>query len=83
MWSEKTKERKKRVVILFNDLLMETKQLKQDYLLFKRVVEITGTTVVAVDSGNNSILLECFNFLILSLSLSLVILQDLGLVLWW
>jgi len=71
------------VVILFNDLLMETKQLKQDYLLFKRVVEITGTTVVAVDSGNNSILLECFNFLILSLSLSLVILQDLGLVLWW
>jgi len=83
VWSEKTKERKKRVVILFNDLLMETKQLKQDYLLFKRVVEITGTTVVAVDSGNNSILLECFNFLILSLSLSLVILQDLGLVLWW
>jgi len=53
VWSEKTKERKKRVVILFNDLLMETKQLKQDYLLFKRVVEITGTTVVAVDSGNN------------------------------
>lgn len=50
MWSEKTKERKKRVVILFNDLLMETKQLK-DSLLFKRTVDILATTGISIDKG--------------------------------
>lgn len=49
VWSENTKEMKKRVLLLFNDVLIETKQLKQDSLQFKRAVELSAVAPVALD----------------------------------